>query len=779
MRLTNPSSNAQDFFLYSERVLFPLHVYSLHQDQLTLLGGVSPQTIDQRLDKDLGTVTLPLSLEAGEEKTILIQFQRTIPISSPRLWLHTKESYRQLLVFENASRYTIIGITLTMLAYNFFLAIKFKQAQYTTYVAYLFFFLVNIIASNLHILAASSSLLIRQIHPHWTGMTTDLVYLFASLFCIAFLRLPREDRIFAKILYGFVFVFAVQALLSIVHPVLSSQLRTVSGLLGGPLLFFAGVRAIQRGYPPARYFTLGWGIAILSNCGWILAGIGLIPNSFWVDWGVSYGAVTEMFVLSLALSSRFQMEQSQAKAKIQELNQSLEHKVQEKTAEIRRLLEHTHLGLLSVEQNLTIHKDYSKHLEVILETPKLSGQSIWDVLFSKALLNEEEKSRARCALEYSIGDHVMFYDANLEILPKRLTLNLSLQQKIVDLAWSAIINAESLVERILLGITDVTSQIKAEAEAEVSRLRLQCVAELLDVGALNFQGLIRDLTQLLEDLKRRLDERTDLHTVFLQLHTLKSRARLEKYLALTASLHELESQVQLKPGKNATPAAHIRLSMNKLEATLALYQEAIHSIGRFQQNVPQPLPQRLSLLLDSYRSMLDHLAKDLGKGNCRLIYELTPDWPLERDLQTQLETILVHIFRNILDHGAETPAERQAKQKPPELTIRVWTSSPHCLTIQDDGRGLNLQKLAARAKAAHLAYGSLTELANLVFHSGFSTKDSVDHISGRGVGMEVVRATLQAAGGDAWIEPLGETSPDGFLPFRLHLQFLQSSRLAS
>ncbi len=771
LSLQNPGTSTQDFFIYGAKVLYPLHIYELKAGRLELLGGVSPEMQSTRLDQDLGTLTLPLQLKAGEQREIYFQFQRELPLSNPRLSLLSPQAYRGLLSFENASRYLIIGISLAMFGYNFFMSMKLRQRQYVYYVAYLFCFLLNIIASNLHILSWTDSLFVRHIYPEWVSVSTDLVYLFASLFTLAFLKMEESDRRLRTLVQVFVWCFAIQALVGLVSPRIAGQWRAVTGLIGGPLLFVAGIRAMLRNYAPAKYFVLGWGIAILSNSGWIIAGLGWIPHSFWVDWGVSYGVVAEMFVLSLALSSRFQLEQRQAKAQIEDLNQSLEQKVYEQTIEMRRLLENTHLGLLSVERELKIHRDYSKHLEEILESKHLAGRSIWEVLFSKAQMSEDDRSRARCALEYSIDDHVMFYDANLDVLPKRLLLRLPSQAKTLDLDWSAITRDDGIVERILLGITDVSSQLRAEAEAASSRLRLMCVAEFLEVGSQSFQRLAREIEQLLKEMDTAMRQKLeDFHPYFLQLHTLKSRARMDKYLALTSVLHEVEEDLQVKAGKRRVDLTSLASSLQKLSSTLTQYYEALASMAKFKHEDGLVLPGSLLSLLKEYEPLVQSLARDLGKVDCRLAIDLVPDKILDPSLYQALTTAIVHIFRNIVDHGAETPEEREQKQKHAHLTIRIAWGEAGCLVVQDDGRGLDLKRIADKAQRAGLHLRSLDEQLNVIFQSGISTKDEADQNSGRGVGMEAVRTALRSLGGDAWVEAVGQPSSEGFAAFRLLLK---------
>jgi two-component system, chemotaxis family, sensor kinase CheA len=118
---------------------------------------------------------------------------------------------------------------------------------------------------------------------------------------------------------------------------------------------------------------------------------------------------------------------------------------------------------------------------------------------------------------------------------------------------------------------------------------------------------------------------------------------------------------------------------------------------------------------------------------------------------------LIHIVRNAVGHGVESPEERVAAGKPAEgtvwLTARGETDSV-IIEIKDDGKGLNYDRIKAKAIAKGLATAedlermTQDELSLLIFEPGFSTMDQVTAIAGRGVGMDVVRKTLDSIGGE-------------------------------
>ncbi|MFY9655750.1 MAG: chemotaxis protein CheA, partial [Methylocystis sp.] len=157
-------------------------------------------------------------------------------------------------------------------------------------------------------------------------------------------------------------------------------------------------------------------------------------------------------------------------------------------------------------------------------------------------------------------------------------------------------------------------------------------------------------------------------------------------------------------------------------------------------------------LFGRFRRVVHDLSRDLGK-EVELLME-GEDTELDKTVIEQLNDPLVHLIRNSIDHGIEAPADRLAAGKP--AAGRILLSARHAgtevhITIVDDGRGLNRERIRARAIERGLlqpdaAVGD-AELFQVVFLPGFSTVSEVTSLSGRGVGMDVVKRTIEALRG--------------------------------
>ncbi|MBI5878012.1 MAG: chemotaxis protein CheA [Chloroflexi bacterium] len=135
------------------------------------------------------------------------------------------------------------------------------------------------------------------------------------------------------------------------------------------------------------------------------------------------------------------------------------------------------------------------------------------------------------------------------------------------------------------------------------------------------------------------------------------------------------------------------------------------------------------------------------------------DTEIDRNMVDVINDPLVHMIRNAVDHGIETPEGRAQAGKPPIGVVRLsaaHTSGSVVVQIQDDGRGLNREKIIAKAIARGMIESeknmSDSDVFNLVFEPGFSTADQVTDISGRGVGMDVVRRAIEALRGRITIQ---------------------------
>jgi two-component system, chemotaxis family, sensor kinase CheA len=167
--------------------------------------------------------------------------------------------------------------------------------------------------------------------------------------------------------------------------------------------------------------------------------------------------------------------------------------------------------------------------------------------------------------------------------------------------------------------------------------------------------------------------------------------------------------------------------------------------------------------------VLRDLARDRGR-KVRLVLE-GQHTEIDKYLVERLKEPLLHLVRNSVSHGVESPEERIAAAKPPEATLLLRASTVGqsvVIQIRDDGRGVDVKRVAARAAEAGVPISdnpSEHELLSVLCQPGFSTRDVADRASGRGVGMAVVHNTVRELGGTLSLE----TQAGQFTQFTLRL----------
>jgi two-component system chemotaxis sensor kinase CheA len=173
-----------------------------------------------------------------------------------------------------------------------------------------------------------------------------------------------------------------------------------------------------------------------------------------------------------------------------------------------------------------------------------------------------------------------------------------------------------------------------------------------------------------------------------------------------------------------------------------------------QDAIMQVRMMPVSFVLQRFPRLVRDIARKLGK-KVNLILE-GEDTEADKSMIEALADPLVHIVRNSMDHGLELPEERvnAGKSETGTLRIRANQNADHVvIVIEDDGRGIDPQKIKAKVASkglveqAALDAMSDQELVNLVFLPGFSTAEQISDLSGRGVGMDVVRSGIEKVGG--------------------------------
>jgi two-component system chemotaxis sensor kinase CheA len=194
------------------------------------------------------------------------------------------------------------------------------------------------------------------------------------------------------------------------------------------------------------------------------------------------------------------------------------------------------------------------------------------------------------------------------------------------------------------------------------------------------------------------------------------------------------------------------LDPSKLDMLRQGLSQLARNTRELQESVMQIRMLPISFAFNRFPRLVHDLSRKLGKSvEIKLVGEHTE---LDKTVLEKISDPLVHLVRNSLDHGLETPQQREAGGKPPSGTIELAAfheGGSIVIEVKDDGAGLNrpriLQKARERGLIAPEQDLSDEQIDNLIFMAGFSTADQVSDVSGRGVGMDVVRQNINDLGG--------------------------------
>jgi two-component system, chemotaxis family, sensor kinase CheA len=244
-----------------------------------------------------------------------------------------------------------------------------------------------------------------------------------------------------------------------------------------------------------------------------------------------------------------------------------------------------------------------------------------------------------------------------------------------------------------------------------------------------------------------------------------------------------EVEVRSADAPVPTGGGQVRVDLDRLDTLVALAGEVVvvrnrlaalldavgdpvlveegHRLGRLVTDLHgQVLHTRMTPVgevFERFPRAVRDLARRLGK---QLRFEVAGgDIELDRAILGELPDVLLHLLRNAVDHGLETPEARATAGKPPEGLLRLQAGRERnmiVITVEDDGRGIDREAVLARASAGGWVVaagdGDDEALLRLLAQPGFSTAEHVTEVSGRGVGIDAVMHRVRALGGAAALE---------------------------
>lgn len=420
-----------------------------------------------------------------------------------------------------------------------------------------------------------------------------------------------------------------------------------------------------------------------------------------------------------------------------------------RSSQMRQILGSVGEGLLLIQADRRIASEYSASTPRLFATGEIAGRGLEELLAPR--LDSE-----RCRLAGEFVD-ILFRPTVIAALVATLNplakveINNPGEERPRTLSFRFVRHMEDRqVRHLLVRIEDITrqeEQARALArEQETTELRLSLAVALAEADPTLVPTWLAGLERQCRAARAVGPTREARVELARELHAVKGEAGLLGLAAFRAALHQLESA--LEPGR-ATSALAAPLA--RLEALLAEARQLLARFRRFGSEARATTsPTTLANLLAGLSRQVERLGAELGKP-ARFVHRvdatLVPDAAL-----VWLAEVLPQLATNAVVHGLEPPEERIAAGKPPVGTLLLAARAHPAegrleLVFQDDGGGLDLERLAKRAQDLGLSPATPEELARLVFRPGLSTREKAGEHAGRGLGLDVVKARVEAAGG--------------------------------
>lgn len=305
------------------------------------------------------------------------------------------------------------------------------------------------------------------------------------------------------------------------------------------------------------------------------------------------------------------------------------------------------------------------------------------------------------------------------------------------------VEEKEVVQKKLMKVSEVTEIIVTEVSIEQLKTRQKDDSENNEQNQL-IQGKVKEDLQsdfVSEEEQEKVS--TSKPTVAMGNKTI--RVNIER-LDILMNLFE-----ELIIDRGRLESISKEISNNELDETV---EKMSRITGDLQNIILNMRMVPVETVFNRFPRMVRQITRDLNKKiNLEIIGAETE---LDRTVIDEIGDPLVHLIRNSLDHGIESPEIRKANGKPEEGTVvlRAYHSGNHVfIEIEDDGAGINRQRVLKKAISKGIVSesdaASLTDqqVAKLILSSGFSTAEVLSDISGRGVGLDVVKTTIESLGG--------------------------------
>jgi two-component system chemotaxis sensor kinase CheA len=543
---------------------------------------------------------------------------------------------------------------------------------------------------------------------------------------------------------------------------------------------------------------------------------------------VTFSEEDEGFALTIARMAVITIKNIQMLDVIEEQNRTLEERILVRTAELRQktndvnsMLQNMRQGIFTIVKGVVVHPEYSAFLSEIFETKEVANSDAFPFLFDQSSVGGDVLNQMEATVDSMIGEDSMNFQFNSHLLVHEFTKHFDNgRSKILELDWNPVININDTIDKLMVTVRDVTELKALQLETEKQKEELDIIGQILSVSKDKLIEFISTSNEFFNENQALIEKTEDkdkevIATLFRNMHTIKGNARTYGLSYVADRVHEAETTYSDLRSQDDCPWDQTQLleELRLARACVARYETVfkeklagftsgegsgvdsavLESIALAVENVNDlsaigALKSSLQLVRNSIVSARSESVQDVLKGIIdgvpSIAKQLEKETPsimindhfvrIKKDIVPMLRNVFMHVFRNSMDHGLETTAQRIAAGKSEQGHIKLDVALGEdqlAFTFSDDGKGLALGHILNKA----IANGQLTaeqnatdaEIAEMIFLSGLSTATEVTNVSGRGVGMDAIRKFLNKHQGDVQIGFTGESIAKGFRPFQL------------
>ncbi|MDR2796075.1 MAG: hypothetical protein LBB47_05115 [Spirochaetaceae bacterium] len=522
---------------------------------------------------------------------------------------------------------------------------------------------------------------------------------------------------------------------------------------------------------PLTYFTTGKKFGFIFSLSVFVSSLFFMIFPYFSVYQYSIKKVhriVAVYILLFIMTHIYEVVRVSKEKKLQKLNSLLKAE-RDEFAIMRNSLK---TSLFLMDKDLIIQEHYSRLLENTLGTENLSGRKFTDLLTSS--LTSAEISTINDFFDMVRErrfDADMLDDIN-PLQELKYICNENRSEKILHCMFTPI-DRPSGETVIMCNIEDITAKVRFQKqlklEEEKHHEEINTLFEVLQIDPGVFNDFIEDTEyefEIINDILKnlRISSKDTLATIFQSIHAIKANAIILGLNNYSQKLHDIESYVKDIQEKAAVSFDDMLSLTVRIESVMEdkdSFKKSAEKIKSFSIDGIKKSPA--DILIESLNRAAERTACGVGKKVSMDTGDIDAA-ALEKAPRRLVKEVLMQLVRNAVFHGIESPEERLKKGKKEAgligVSIKFKDERVH-IKLWDDGKGLDFEKIRARAEKMHLIKKNekiedKSRIYQAIFMPGFSTAESEGMHAGRGVGLDLVRSRIKEHNGTIKIQTEAE-----------------------